>query len=33
MLWGRNAVANAVPEAIDFSLFTLFGRASRPTRD
>ena len=25
MLWGRNAVANAVPEAIDFSLFTLFG--------
>ena len=25
MLWGRNAVANNVPEIIDFSLFTLFG--------
>ena len=25
MLWGRNAVANTVPDIIDFSLFTLFG--------
>ena len=25
MIWGRNAVANNVPAAIDFSLFTLFG--------
>ncbi len=25
MTWGRNAVANPVPQAIDFSLFHLFG--------
>ena len=25
MIWGRNAVANNVPAAVDFSLFTLFG--------
>jgi branched-chain amino acid transport system permease protein len=25
MVWGRNAVANGVPRAIDFSLFQLFG--------
>ena len=25
MFWGRNAVANSVPQAIDFSLFSLFG--------
>jgi branched-chain amino acid transport system permease protein len=25
MAWGRNAVANSVPAAIDFSLFSLFG--------
>ena len=25
MIWGRNAVANKVPEAIDFSLFQVFG--------
>src|SRR5437016_3906420 len=25
MIWGRNAVANNVPAAIDFSLFSLFG--------
>ena len=25
MIWGRNAVANNVPAAIDFSLFTVFG--------
>ena len=25
MIWGRNAVANAVPSVIDFSLFSLFG--------
>ena len=25
MLWGRNAVANNVPQIIDFPLFTLFG--------
>jgi len=25
MVWGRNAVANNVPAAVDFSLFTLFG--------
>ena len=25
MIWGRNAVANKVPEAIDFSLFSIFG--------
>ena len=25
MIWGRNAVANSVPAAVDFSLFTLFG--------
>jgi len=25
MAWGRNAVANGVPPAIDFSLFSLFG--------
>ncbi|HEY7903826.1 MAG TPA: branched-chain amino acid ABC transporter permease [Casimicrobiaceae bacterium] len=25
MIWGRNAVANPVPPAIDFSLFTVFG--------
>ena len=25
MIWGRNAVANGVPAAIDFSLFTVFG--------
>ena len=25
MVWGRNAVANGVPHAIDFSLFHLFG--------
>ena len=25
MIWGRNAVANNVPAAVDFSLFTVFG--------
>jgi len=25
MVWGRNAVANDIPQAIDFSLFQLFG--------
>ena len=25
MIWGRNAVANGVPAAIDFPLFTVFG--------
>ena len=25
MVWGRNAVANDIPQAIDFSLFKLFG--------
>ncbi|HSV18148.1 MAG TPA: branched-chain amino acid ABC transporter permease [Casimicrobiaceae bacterium] len=25
MIWGRNAVANGVPSAIDFPLFTVFG--------
>src|SRR5262245_47531902 len=25
MIWGRNAVANKVPDVIDFSLFTVFG--------
>src|SRR6516164_7507870 len=25
MIWGRNAVANNVPAAIDFSLFTVYG--------